>query len=110
MGKTGLSEREAKEHGFDFDTAMVTSLSHSPYYTSPPPFALTAKLFYDKHTKVILGAQIMGAQEAAMRINIFACAVDRKMTTEELGLLDMAYFPALTSVWDVVHIVANAAK
>lgn len=52
----------------------------------------------------------MGEREAAMRINIFACAVDRKMTTEELGMLDMAYSPSVTYIWDIVHVVANAAK
>ena len=110
MGKTGVSEREAKECGFDYGTATVQSISHSPYYTCPPPYLLTAKIVYDKKTKVILGAQIMGEREAAMRINIFACAVDRKMTTEELGMLDMAYSPSVTYIWDIVHVVANAAK
>jgi NADPH-dependent 2,4-dienoyl-CoA reductase/sulfur reductase-like enzyme len=110
MGKTGLSEREANARGLDIGTATVTSISHSPYYTDPAPYNLTAKIVYDKKTKVLLGAQIMGEKEAALRINIFACAIDRKMTTEELGLLDIAYSPSLTFVWDIVHIVANAAK
>lgn len=110
MGKTGVSEREAKENGFDYGTATVQAISHSPYYTSPPPYLLTAKIVYDKKTKVLLGAQIMGESEAAMRINIFACAVDRGMTTEELGMLDMAYSPSVTYIWDIVHVVANAAK
>lgn len=109
MGKTGVSEREAKENGLDYGTATVTSISHSPYYTAPAPYTLTAKIVYDKKSKVILGAQIMGEREAAMRINIFACAIDRKMTTEELGMLDMAYSPSVTFIWDIVHIVANAA-
>ncbi len=36
MGKTGVSEREAKECGFDYGTATVQSISHSPYYTCRP--------------------------------------------------------------------------
>ena len=110
MGKTGLSEREAKELGLDYGTAMVTQISHSPYYVAPKPFDLTAKIVYDKKTKVLLGAQIMGEREAAWRINVFACAVDRKMTTEELGMLDLAYSPSVTYIWDIIHVVANAAK
>lgn len=110
MGKTGLSEREAKALGLDYGTAMVSQISHSPYYVAPKPFKLTAKIVYDKKSKVILGAQIMGEQEAAWRINVFACAVDRKMTTEELGMLDLAYSPSVTYIWDIIHVVANAAK
>ena len=71
---------------------------------------MTIKTLFDPETAVILGAQIMGEREAAMRINISACAVDRKMTTEELGMLDMAYSPSVTYIWDIVHVVANAAK
>ena len=110
MGKTGVSEREAKDCGLDYGTATVQNISHSPYYTCPAPYTLTAKIVYDRKTHVLLGAQIMGEHEAAMRINIFACAVDRKMTTEELGMLDMAYSPSVTYIWDIVHVVANAAK
>ena len=93
-----------------YGTATVQNISHSPYYTCPAPYTLTAKIVYDRKTHVLLGAQIMGEHEAAMRINIFACAVDRKMTTEELGMLDMAYSPSVTYIWDIVHVVANAAK
>ena len=32
------------------------------------------------------------------------------MTTEELGMTDLAYAPPFASVWDAVHIAANAAK
>ncbi len=110
MGKTGLSEWEARELGLDYGTAMVTQISHSPYYVAPKPFDLTAKIVYDKKSKVLLGAQIMGEREAAWRINVFACAVDRKMTTEELGMLDLAYSPSVTYIWDIIHVVANAAK
>ncbi|MEG1632467.1 MAG: CoA-disulfide reductase [Oscillospiraceae bacterium] len=110
LGKTGVSEKEAKANGMNYGTAMVTAQSHSPYYTAPPPSDLTAKIVYDLDSKVILGAQIMGEREAAMRINIFACAIDRQMTTEELGMLDLAYSPSLTFVWDIEHIVSNVVK
>lgn len=110
LGKTGLSEKQAQELNLDYGTATVQALSHASYYKEPSPYELTAKIVYDNKTKVILGAQIMGEREAAMRINIFACAIDRKMTTEELGFLDLAYLPSHTQVWDIVQIVGNVAK
>lgn len=110
MGKTGISEREAIANGFDYGTCTVTRTSHAPYYVKPEGANLTAKIVYDKKSKVLLGAQIMGEYEAAMRINIFACAINCGMTTKELGKLDMAYSPSFTRPWDIVHVVCNAAK
>ena len=108
LAKTGLSEKEAQKAGLPCKTATVVTRSHARYY--PDPSMLTIKLCYRADNHILLGAQLMGEKEAALRIDIFAVAVDRKMTTEELGLADLGYAPPFASVWDAVHISANAAK
>lgn len=108
FAKTGLGEVEAKNLGIDFKTKTIQSRSHARYY--PDPIMITIKLVYKADTHEILGAQIMGEKEAAWRIDVFACAIDRKMTTEELGYLDLGYAPMFSAVWDAVQIAANAAK
>ena len=108
FAKTGLGETECKDNGIPYKTVTVNTRSHARYY--PDPKTLTIKLCYDPETHVILGAQIMGAREAAIRIDIFAVAIDRGMTTEELGYVDLGYAPPFSSVWDAVQIAANAAK
>ncbi len=45
-----------------------------------------------------------------MRADIFAVAIHAGMTTDELGMVDLAYAPPFSGVWDAVHIAANAAK
>ena len=77
---------------------------------NPDPVTLTVKLTYRAADKVLLGAQIAGAKEAAVRIDTFACAVDQGMTTDELGFLDLGYAPPFASVWDAIAIAANASK
>ena len=86
----------------------MESRSHARYY--PDPVTLTVKLTYRAADKVLLGAQIAGAKEAAVRIDTFACAVDQGMTTDELGFLDLGYAPPFASVWDAIAIAANASK
>lgn len=108
LAKTGLSEAEAKEEGIDFKAETVRSRSHARYY--PDPAEITVKLVYHSVSHILLGAQIMGRKEAALRIDVFACAIDRRMTTEELGFLDLGYAPMYASVWDVIHIASNASK
>lgn len=108
LAKTGLSEAEAKASGIDYRVKTVQARSHARYY--PEPFLLTVKLVYEAESHRILGAQIMGEKEAAWRIDVFACAIDRGMKTEELGYLDLGYAPMFAGVWDAVQIAANAAK
>lgn len=105
---TGLNEKTAKAQGIAYKANTVTARSHAGYY--PDPAIITVKLIYDPDTKVILGAQLMGAKETALRIDVFACAIDRGMTTAELGFLDLGYAPPFASVWDAIHIAANASK
>ena len=108
FAKTGLGEQECKANGIDYKTTTVESRSHARYY--PDPVTLTVKLTYRAADKVLLGAQIAGAKEAAVRIDTFACAVDKGMTTDELGFLDLGYAPPFASVWDAIAIAANASK
>lgn len=51
-----------------------------------------------------------GARGAVLRADIFAVAIHAGMTTDELGMVDLAYAPPFAGVWDAVHIAANAAK
>ena len=108
FAKTGLGETECTANEIPFKTKTVQTKSHARYYPNSAP--LTVKLCYRPDDHVILGAQIMGSHEAAWRIDVFACAVDQEMTTEELGFLDLGYAPPFASVWDAVHIASNASK
>lgn len=108
LAKTGLGQGECEANGIPYKTVTVQTRSHARYY--PDPQTLTVKLCYRPEDHVLLGAQIMGAKEAAWRIDTFACAIDRGMTTEELGFLDLGYAPPFASVWDAIAIAANASK
>lgn len=108
LAKTGLGENDCKANGVAYKATTVQTRSHARYY--PDPAMLTVKLCYDPETHVLLGAQIMGKKEAAIRIDTFAVAVDQGMTTEELGFVDLGYAPPFAGVWDAVHVASNAAK
>ena len=108
MGRTGMSEQDAKRLGVDYKTKLVTAGDHPAYY--PDPAKLTIKLIYEARTRKLLGACVAGARNAVMRTDIFAVAIHNGMTTDELGMVDLAYAPPFAGVWDAVHIAANAAK
>ena len=104
----GMTERDARRLGMDCKTKLVTAFDHPAYY--PDPVKLTIKLIYDTRTRKLLGANVCGKRNAVMRTDIFAVAIHNGMTTEEVGMVDLAYAPPFASVWDAVHIAANAAK
>lgn len=108
FAKTGLGEEEALEHGFDIKTVTITGRDHAGYY--PNPTAVTIKLVVNAVDHVILGAQLFGEKNVALRLNPFVVAITQKMTAEEFGTLDFGYAPPFASTWDVMHIAANAIK
>ena len=108
MGRTGMSEQDAQRLGVDYKTKLVTAGDHPGYY--PDPCKLTIKLIYEARTRKLLGACVAGARNAVLRADIFAVAIHAGMTTDELGMVDLAYAPPFAGVWDAVHIAANAAK
>ncbi len=108
LGRTGMGEADAKRLGKNYKTVVVKAPNHPGYYPGRSP--ITIKVIYEADTKEVLGAQAVGLEGAVMRVNMFALAVQNKMTTEELGMTDFVYAPPFASVWDAVHIASNAAK
>ena len=108
MGRTGMSEKDAQRLGVNYKTKLVTANDHPAYY--PDPVKLTIKLLYEARTRKLLGATVAGARNAVMRTDIFAVAIHAGMSTDELGMVDLAYAPPFAGVWDAVHIASNAAK
>ena len=107
-GRTGLTESEARALGMEISTVFITDKNHTDYY--PGQEAISVKLIYDSKTKVILGGQIVGKSGAVLRTNVIATAIAAKMTTKQLGMLDLCYAPPFSRTWDVLNIAGNAAK
>jgi len=108
FAKTGLTETEAKAAGFDVKSVSVRAHSNPHYF--PNACDIEIKLCYRASDRVLLGAQMMGAHDTALRIDPIAIAIDRGMTTDELGYADFGYAPPFAGVWDAVAVAANAAK
>ena len=106
--RVGLGEREAKDAGYDISTVFITDPDHTSYY--PPRYDLHVKLIYEKSSKVLLGGQIVGQMGAALRAHALSVAIMKKVTTNELGLMDLGYSPAFTRTWDTLNVAGNVAK
>jgi NADPH-dependent 2,4-dienoyl-CoA reductase/sulfur reductase-like enzyme len=107
IARTGLREVECERVGFRFVTATVQSTTRAGYYPGAAP--ITVKLIAEKRSGRLLGAQIVGREGAAKRIDALAVALWNGMTVEEMTSLDLSYAPPFAPVWDPVLIAARKA-
>lgn len=107
-GKTGLTAAEMTKLNIPFKTVTIQDKNHTSYYPGQEP--LLGVLHYDPETKVILGGQIVGKRDAVLRVDVIACGIAKKMTTEELGFLDLIYAPPFARTWDFLNVIGNVAK
>ena len=105
---TGLTEEKAKALNINYKTTFISNFNQTHYY--PGREKIYVKLIYNADTKVLLGGQIAGYKDAVQRANVLATAISAKMTTEQLGLLDLCYAPPFATTWDVLNIAGNVSK
>lgn len=107
-GRTGLTEEDAKKMGINYSSRFISDMNQTDYY--PGQEKIHVKVIYDKETKVLLGGQIVGRKDAVHRVNVLATAIYNKMTTMELGMLDLCYSPPFARTWDVLNVTGNVSK
>ena len=103
----GLSEKEAEEAGFSFVTAKVDSTTRAGYFPGAQP--IRVKMTAEERTGRLIGAQIVGREGAAKRIDVLATAIWNEMGVDEILGLDLSYAPPFAPVWDPVLIAARKA-
>ena len=90
VGKTGLSEREAADAGFDAVSADIESRDRAGYY--PGAEKVFLKLIADRETGRLLGAEAAGSSTDKL-IDVCATALWGKLSYSDLIDMDLAYSP-----------------
>jgi len=85
----------------------VDSTTRAGYFPGAQPIRL--KLLAEKRSGRLLGAQIVGREGAAKRIDALAVAIWNEMSVAEVLSLDLSYAPPFAPVWDPVLIAARKA-
>ncbi|MDQ1521991.1 MAG: hypothetical protein QOI55_3064, partial [Actinomycetota bacterium] len=105
VARTGLTEKEAGEAGFQFEVATIESTTRASYYPGSSP--ITVKVLAERSSGRLIGAQIIGKEGAAKRVDVMAAAIWNEMTAEEFTSLDLGYAPPFSPVWDPTLIAAR---
>lgn len=107
VARTGLGEAAAADAGFEIVTAAIDSTTRAGYYPGASP--IRTKFIVEKRSGRLLGAQIVGKEGAAKRIDVVAAALWNEMTVDEMLNLDLGYAPPFSPLWDPVLIAARKA-
>ncbi len=105
VARTGLSMVEAKKAEFDPVEVMITSRTRA--HAHPGNTTIGIQMVGDRKTGRLLGAQMVGREGVAHRIDTLAVALHQKMTVDAFSQCDLAYAPPFGPVWDPMLTAAN---
>jgi NADPH-dependent 2,4-dienoyl-CoA reductase/sulfur reductase-like enzyme len=107
VSRTGLSLEEALEAGFD--AAEVESESHTRAGYYPGGSRILTRVVTDARGR-LLGAQLVGREGVAQRVNVFAAALHAGLKVDEVERLDLAYAPPFAPTIDPIIRAAHQAQ
>lgn len=107
VASTGLTVNQALDNGHQVDTISITKNDKASYYAGGKENYIY--LVFDKITGKILGAQAVGSESIAGRINVLVTAITANMTVKDLAELDFVYAPPVAPVYDPLIIAASQA-
>ncbi|MDD4907603.1 MAG: FAD-dependent oxidoreductase [Candidatus Omnitrophica bacterium] len=107
LGSAGLTERTAREEGFEIVVGSIDGVDKHPA-TLPGACKGKIKLIFSKQSGIILGGQVSCGMSCAQMINIIGVAIQKRMSATELETLQVATHPYLTSAPTMFPIVLAA--
>ncbi|MGG2467335.1 MAG: FAD-dependent oxidoreductase [Paraclostridium dentum] len=103
--RTGLTEKEALNLGYNVESVSVPIDDKAHYY--PDSKMIIIKLISDKDNKKVLGAQVFGEGNVDKHIDVISTAITFNATINDLQNLDLAYAPPFSTA---IHPVGHAAN
>lgn len=100
VGSSGLSEKEAKELGYDIEIIHNTKEDRPPYMGGQ---RMVIKAIADKKTHTLLGVQIVGYEGVDKRLDVLVTLMTYRIPVEDFFHIDLGYAPPFSTAKDPVH-------
>lgn len=108
VGRTGLTEKEARERGYPVVTALVAGQDAAHYH--PMHGGGIIKAVAHAETGKILGVQVAGPGEVIKRLDVLATAIQMGAEINQIATLDLGYAPPFATAIDLAIHTANTLK
>lgn len=104
VGRTGLTETDAKQAGFDAESVVAVVDDKAHYYPGASFFIV--KMIAHKETKKLLGLQVLGKGAVDKMVDIAVTAITMGATLYDIQNMDLAYAPPFsTAIHPFTHTV-----
>lgn len=105
---TGESEKSLRRAGVtDYEAVYLHPNNHAAYYPGAKPIHM--KLLYRRSDGLVLGAQAVGEEDVARRIDVIAMAIQKGATVFDLEEAELCYAPQYGSAKDPVNMAGMIA-
>ncbi|MCG8605565.1 FAD-dependent oxidoreductase, partial [bacterium] len=104
---TGASERTLRNHDIAYEKVYLHPGSHVGYYPGAKPIHM--KLLFDANDGHILGAQAVGEEGTARRIDVIAMSIQMGGTVFDLEEAELCYAPQYGAAKDPVNLAGMIA-
>ena len=108
IGSAGMTERAARETGFDIVTGEASSPNRHPA-GMPGVTDVSVKLIFSRETGIIIGGQICGGPSVGEAINIIGATIQKRMRADDIATFQVGTHPALTAS-PIAYQITNAAE
>ena len=108
VARTGLTERDARELGYQVTTVLVPGPDRD--YYMPNARLVLLKIIVDNKTRKMLGAQAVGPGTCEKRVDLAAMAITAGMTIDQIANVDLTYAPPYSQVMDNLITAANVSR
>jgi len=108
IGAAGLTERQAKEDGYNVIIGLAKAPSKHPG-GMPGAVPTTVKLIFSREDGVILGGEASGGVCIGEMVNIISACIQHQMTAFEVSLFQMGTHPMLCAS-PIAYQMVNAAE
>jgi len=108
VARTGLTEHEARELGYEVTSVLVPGPDRDHYM--PNARLVLLKVIADNKTRKLLGAQAIGPGMCEKRVDLAAMAITAGMTIDQVANVDLTYAPPYSQVMDNLITAVNVAR
>jgi NADPH-dependent 2,4-dienoyl-CoA reductase/sulfur reductase-like enzyme/rhodanese-related sulfurtransferase len=106
--RTGLTEKQAKEQGYDYITVLNPAPDKAHFLKDAK--LIIIKFIVDKKTRKLLGAQMVGPGDVAKRMEVAVVNMTSGARVTDIGSYDLAYAPPFSPAMDNIITTANIAE
>ncbi|MGD9330284.1 MAG: FAD-dependent oxidoreductase [Desulfobacterales bacterium] len=105
LGRTGLTERMARNLGIDYEVTTWTGQDIPHYMTESRLFAI--KMIASRRDRKLLGVQVAGMGNGAKRLDVAASVIYFGGTLDQLADIDFGYAPPYSPPIDPLAVCAH---